>query len=368
MNYLEEEFFRLIQEDQEITKFLLEGSLDGVWYWDLENPEQEWMSPSFWKTLGIDPQTKKHLSDEWQDLIFPEDLEKALDNFNRHCADPNCPYDQLVRYKHENGSTVWVRCRGIVIRDDQGVPKRMLGAHNEVTELVEGSLKIESLNKSLNQSVAELEEFFYAVTHDLQSPIRGIVGFSEYLLESDLDSESKAMLEQIHRSGIKLQSLLVDIKQLSLVGKTKNQELFNVNKVLDQVRFNVESNFPDKKITWKIDNMPPLLGNSNDYYRMFYNLSSNGVKYNSEEPEIQIRWDHTENSNVFRVIDDGIGIDPKYHEQIFKLFNRLHSDNEYPGTGAGLSLVQKIVTSYEGEIRITSEEGSGSTFEIEIWK
>ncbi|MDP7110326.1 MAG: PAS domain-containing protein [Myxococcota bacterium] len=90
------------------------------------------MSPRLWEVLGVDPDAKQHLASEWQDLIHPDDLQLALENFERHCADPDHPYDQIVRYTHADGSTVWVRCRGVAIRDSEGRPIRMLGAHNEI--------------------------------------------------------------------------------------------------------------------------------------------------------------------------------------------------------------------------------------------
>ena len=121
-HYLKKELYSLIREDSSIFDFFLEGSLDGVWYWDLENPEHEWLSSRFWTLLGYDPATKKHLASEWQDLIFPEDLLVAYDNLKKHCDDSSHPYDQVVRFRHKDGSTVWVRCRGVAIRDDAGKP------------------------------------------------------------------------------------------------------------------------------------------------------------------------------------------------------------------------------------------------------
>ena len=156
-HYLEEELYQLVQGDRSIFEFLQSGSLDGIWYWDLENPENEWMSPQFWATLGYDPKKQKHLASEWQDLINPEDLQVAFDNFRKHCADPNHPYDQVVRYRHKNGSTVWVRCRGIAIRDEAGNPIRMLGAHNELT-------KQKQTEERLRKSEEELRRTLNAVT------------------------------------------------------------------------------------------------------------------------------------------------------------------------------------------------------------
>lgn len=136
-HYLKDELYALFANDPKIFDFLQKASLDGLWYWDLENPDNEWMSPEFWRLLGYKPEDKKHLASEWQKLIDPDDLKEALSNFHAHCADPNHPYDQIVRYQHASGKTIWVRCRGVAIRDEQGKPIRMLGAHNDITALKE---------------------------------------------------------------------------------------------------------------------------------------------------------------------------------------------------------------------------------------
>ena len=148
-HYLRQELYSLIQQDTGIFEFLQTGSLDGMWYWDLENPEHEWMSPAFWAVMGYDPAEKEHLASEWQDLIHPDDLETAMENFRRHCADSNHPYDQIVRYRHRDGHAIWVRCRGIAIRDASDNPVRMLGAHTDITP-----------QKQAEQSLRELGQRF----------------------------------------------------------------------------------------------------------------------------------------------------------------------------------------------------------------
>lgn len=154
-NYLKDELYNLIQSDISIFEFIQSGSLDGIWYWDLENPENEWMSPRFWEVIGYDPNEMKPLASEWQNIIFQDDLQIATKNFQQHLADPNHPYDQTVRYKHKNGSTVWVRCRGIAIRDKDGKPVRLLGAHNDITTIMNMKCEIEELNRNLMQKVNE---------------------------------------------------------------------------------------------------------------------------------------------------------------------------------------------------------------------
>jgi PAS domain S-box-containing protein len=134
-HYLKQELYGMFRTDPSVFDFLQAGSLDGVWYWNLENLADEWMSPKFWTTLGYDPSEKKHLASEWQELIFDEDLKIAGQNFEKHCLDASHPFDQVVRYRHQNGSTVWVRCRGFAIRDETGRAIRMLGVHTDLTQL-----------------------------------------------------------------------------------------------------------------------------------------------------------------------------------------------------------------------------------------
>ena len=163
-HYLKRELYSRVRESPAIFEFLQLGAIDGLWYWDLEHPEYEWMSSRFWEVLGYDPATKQHLAAEWQDIIFPEDLAMAVENFEKHCADPSHSYDQVVRYRHSNGSTVWVRCRGVAIRDESGKPLRLLGAHNDITEQkrTEADLRVrttelEAANAQLRSAVERIQ-------------------------------------------------------------------------------------------------------------------------------------------------------------------------------------------------------------------
>ncbi|MCO5250188.1 MAG: PAS domain S-box protein [Candidatus Kapabacteria bacterium] len=133
--YLKKELYSLIQSDESLFDFIQESSLDGLWYWDLENPENEWMNAKFWTVLGYNPDEMPHKSSAWQNIINQDDLKLASDNFTKHCENPNFPYDQIVRYTHKNGSTVWIRCRGMAIRDKDGKPIRMLGAHQDLSDI-----------------------------------------------------------------------------------------------------------------------------------------------------------------------------------------------------------------------------------------
>ena len=198
MHYLEKELRELNSRDEGIFRFIEEGSLDGIWYWDLEDPENEWMSPKFWRTFSIDPLTKEHLVSEWQDLIHKEDLQIAVENFQKHSADSSHPYDQYVRYWNEvKGDWTWVRCRGKVIRDEQGKPIRMLGAHVDVTDIkcLEASLK--KANDELMERNEELMVFAHAASHDLQSPIKSMLGILSIMEDNLEPGEASELAENI---------------------------------------------------------------------------------------------------------------------------------------------------------------------------
>lgn len=162
-HYLEKELETLLKADSEIFKFIQNHSLDGLWYWDLENPDEEFMDTRFWEVLGFDPETKKHTPQEWFDLIDPIHLELAKENVDKHCADPNHPYDQVVRYTHKSGKDVWVRCRGVAIRDENGKAIRLLGCHNDITDLKESESRTLELLKSY-RALVDTESLFYIKT------------------------------------------------------------------------------------------------------------------------------------------------------------------------------------------------------------
>ncbi|MEO0915956.1 MAG: PAS domain-containing protein, partial [Pseudomonadota bacterium] len=172
-HYLERELDEMMQNNP-IWQSLREGSLDGIWYRDLERPNNEWVSPEFWRLLGFDPAEKKHTPDAWMDLIFREDLSKATANFRAHCENPTHPYDQILRYRHANGSTIWVRCRGVAIRNTDGKPVRMLGTHSDVTTLKRAEEAAIAENGITSDANEELKAFAYSTSHDLKSPANTI--------------------------------------------------------------------------------------------------------------------------------------------------------------------------------------------------
>ena len=184
-HYLKTELYSRLRENPQIFDFIQEAALDGLWLWDLENPEHEWMSPGFWRLFGYEPEEKQHLASEWQDMIFDEDREKALANFKAHLADPDHPYDQIVRYRHKKGHTVWVRCRGLALRDESGAATRLLGAHVDISEVV-----------ALRQG--ELEDTTSLLTQVLNTASSGIIGLNEKGMILSINPAARHMLGAIN--------------------------------------------------------------------------------------------------------------------------------------------------------------------------
>lgn len=225
-HYLKKELDTLVQEDNRVFDFLEHAVLDGLWYWDLQNPDVEWMNDDFWTLLGYDHNEKKHLASEWQDLIFKEDFELSIDNFNKHLANPDYPYDQIVRYYHKNGSTVWVRCRGLAIRDEQGTPIRMIGAHNDMTEIMKTQMELKNTLESLEKKKVKRKQELQRYTQLYENMADGFVVTD---LEGNIFQTNQAYLDMVGYSTKQLYNL--NFKDISVRKaiytniETKNLEL-----------------------------------------------------------------------------------------------------------------------------------------------
>ena len=166
-HYLKSELYELIKSDASIFDFIQESALDGLWYWDLEQPENEWLNPKFWTVLGYDPEEMPHTAEAWQNIINQDDLKLASTNAEKHFADQAHPYDQEVRYRHKNGQTIWIRCRGMAIRNAEGKPVRMLGAHTDVTDLKEKERELEKSVDHLKTILNSTGDMVFIISENL---------------------------------------------------------------------------------------------------------------------------------------------------------------------------------------------------------
>jgi PAS domain S-box-containing protein len=360
---LEQELYQLIQNNADIFEFIEHSSLDGMWYWDLEMPEHEWMSPKFWQTLGYDPSEKQHLASEWQHIINQEDLQVAFENFTKHCEDPNHPYDQVVRYTHAKGHTVWVRCRGIAIRNDNGQAVRMLGAHTDITEL-------KHTEEKLLETIKSRELFFARMSHEIRTPLHGIIGLTDILKEKNKDSELSPTLETISACGDQLLTLLNDLLTLSKLNDDKlsvSVEPVPVNEIINYVANLYQARAHAKGLEFKVSGPKRIeqLAIQTDKIRMtqvISNLVNNAIKFTSSG-FVELKVTTQEQTILISVIDTGRGIDDV--DLVFKPYQQEQQSREdEAGTGLGLEIVNRLCSELGHDLDVQSTVGSGTSVTI----
>lgn len=240
---------------------------------------------------------------------------------------------------------------------------------------------MKELNRSLEQqtkelaiSNAELEQFAFVASHDLQEPLRMITSFLAQLERKYGDVLDEKARQYIHfaTDGAKrMRQIILDLLDFSRVGRVDTErEEVDLNELLqNEIRyFNRQIKEINAEIKW--DKMPVIIASKGPLKQVFHNLIGNGLKYQREgnRPEVVISAEETETYWKFSVQDNGIGINPEYSEKIFNIFQRLHNRDEYEGTGVGLAICKKVVEDHGGEIWVESEEGIGSTFHFTIKK
>jgi len=246
---------------------------------------------------------------------------------------------------------------------------RMVGASKIARDITDRKIAEDALEKQANNLVranADLEEFAYITSHDLQEPLRTIRACTEMFLRKSgekLTAEEKDLLQLVATAGQRMSSMVSDLLGYSRM-LTEDVPVANVPiaEVLDWAQNNLHLAVQTSNAEISYAEMPMVRGNRIALVQLFQNLLSNAIKYRSSEPaQIRISAERQANRWLFAVRDNGIGIDPAYHQRIFRLFQRLHSQ-EFPGTGIGLTLCRKIVQAHGGKIWVESEVGMGATF------
>jgi PAS domain S-box-containing protein len=231
--------------------------------------------------------------------------------------------------------------------------------------------ELKKVEKDLERSNKELEQFAYSVSHDLQEPLRSIIGFLQLLqirYSDQLDEKGRKYIERTVAAGCRMQTLINDL--LSLSRMFTGREVVtptNLNRLLERVLGNLHSTIQEHNATIDCADLPVLSVDPSQIQSLFQNLIANAIKYNkSFVPRIEIDYQPHDDGYEFIVKDNGIGIPPKFHERIFQVFQRLHTTEEYEGTGIGLAKCKKIVENHDGRIWVESQPGEGSTFHFTL--
>lgn len=248
-------------------------------------------------------------------------------------------------------------------------------------ELESAKNEIEAINKKLIKSNHDLEQFAYIASHDLQEPLRKIQAFSE-LIGRNLDNGelSRRYLEKVISSARRMTDLIISVLHYSRLSKADEPfEEVDLNEIVENIKTDFELAIQEKNAVVNTDILPAVKGIPLQLNQLFYNLIGNALKFSEKAPVINISTrelsgkevaevvpDHEESSPYIelKIQDNGIGFEQHFAEQIFTIFQRLHSKQDYSGTGIGLALCKKIVENHNGAIRAESRPGEGATFYI----
>lgn len=304
------------------------------------------------------------------DLLLPERLRGGhVEHRRRYQRDPRtrpmgAGFDLLARRK--DGSEFPVEISLSPLKTDEGA--LIISIVRDVTEQRRGAHALRTQQTLLEEKIREMDDFTHVVSHDLKEPLRGIEAFAGFLLEDygpRLDDQGKRYLTFLKQSAVRMKDLIHDLLVLTALSRKEAAiQPVDLNRVVAQAQRDLAFAIREKGAEVRIASpMPTVVCDAVRIGEVFKNLMSNAVKFNTSTPAIvDIACRDEAATWVCSVADNGIGIDPRYHERIFDLFERLNPQEEFEGTGAGLAICKKVVEAGGGRIWVESRPGEGSTF------
>ena len=285
-----------------------------------------------------------------------------------------------------DGRKIIVTSRQSLRRDEHSASATVMEINRDVTERNRAEEEIHKLNQELEQRVTErtrelqavnkeLEAFAYSVSHDLRAPVRHIAGFTELLqkhADPVLDDTSRHRINMIRDSANRMGTLVDDLLAFSRIGRAETQKTtVELTKIIETLVREIAPDTQNRKITWRIGDLPTCHGDSTMLRLVFGNLISNAVKFTRTcgEAEIEIgSLNHTIDEMLVFVKDNGVGFNMKYKDKLFGVFQRLHSQEAFEGTGIGLATVQRIVHRHGGRVWAESAVNKGAIFYVALPK
>ena len=302
-----------------------------------------------------------------QDIDQEIKLEKHLERWEQMI--PGVPVTLEGIHRRKDGTTFPVEIRLVWFETDG--EQLMLGLVRDITRRKNMEEALRERTELLERSNKELEQFAYVASHDLQEPLRMVASYTQLLskrYKGKLDSDADDFINYAVDGANRMQMLINDLLDYSRVGtRGKNFVLTEFSSILDKTLRDLKKAVEESGAKVTIDPLPSLMVDGGQIGQLFQNLITNAIKFRGDAiPQIHISSEKKEDKWIISVSDNGIGIAPEYSGRIFEIFQRLHSKEEYPGSGIGLAICKKIVERHGGKIWIESELKKGTIFYFTI--
>jgi PAS domain S-box-containing protein len=379
-----------LRRSEELLRLAQQGARVGSFDYDPVKKISEW-SPELEVLYGLKPGEYRGSYDQWKELIHPADLpyvESRLDE-----AMTTGQFETEWRIVQPGGTIRWLAARGQVLKDDSGKPVRMVGVNFDITERKQAEFALHGRTQELAAANRDLESFSYSVSHDLRNPLHTIGSFATFLLEDyadRLDEEGQDYIRRINSGVKKMQTLIDDMLSLSRIVR---QEMKRENVDLSAIVYNyleeLKSSHPERHVEFVIQEQVYAGADPRLIHLALENMLRNAWKFTSKKETTRIefgtvpstslghrvveerrvsdenesRWPSgVEAQIVYFIRDNGQGFDQKFAEKIFEPFKRVHAENEFSGTGVGLSIVKRVILRHGGRVWAEGEVGKGATF------
>jgi PAS domain S-box-containing protein len=301
----------------------------------------------------------------WEPVLHPDDLQCWRDGWYG-AVQSGQPFNIEYRFwDRDEHRWRWFIGRALPARDDDGNIVKWFGSSTDI----DGQKHVED---NLRRANKDLEQFAFSASHDLQEPLRTVKIYSELLANTcagKLDGEGLEFLTYLRSGAMRMEMLVRDLLTYTQVTKfEKPVEPSNTAEAMATALANLSGTISETGAQITADRLPSVRVHPTHLQQLFQNLIGNAIKYRSPDriPAVHVTAEQKDCYWIFAVSDNGIGISPEYKEKIFGLFKRLHTNDEYSGTGIGLAICQRIVDRYHGRIWVESEHGRGSTFHFAL--
>lgn len=341
---------------------------------------QSWLSYS-----GLSMEDLKNAG--WEQVMHPDERDEIVERW-QHSVKTGINFEMEMQLLNKNGEYKWHLSRASGIKDDEGNIVKWIGAAIEIQKQVEQRTELETAvnnrtnelknaNQELQNMNKELEAFAFVSSHDLQEPLRKIKNFVNILVDEEKDSLSdsgKHYLERTYYTAQRMQSLIEDLLSYSRLNKGEMKfERTDLNTILNQVKDDLKERIRETHAVIDAQELCEINIIPFQFRQLLNNLISNALKFTREgvTPHIAIKSEIEKGKQLpkasychISISDNGIGFDPQYNERIFEVFQRLHGQEQYKGTGIGLAICKKIVENHNGVITATGRLNEGTRFDI----